>query len=98
MEKGKKNIMKITAKNRTSSSYRFTVDIVDGKVASNDTAIVNDLKAVVKTINKAYKNMGAKARYRVKLCGRGPRPSYRYQASLPLPMSKTADVYVYRYV
>lgn len=94
--------MKITSQNRTSDSYRFTVKMIDGKVAPEDQRIVEELKALIKESNKVragYSNMfGSSSIYkprRVKLQGRGPRPSRRFHQSLPLSMATHADVYVY---
>lgn len=83
--------MKITSANRTSTSYRITVDMVDGQVAPNDLDAVQDLRALVKKHNSLP---GSNKLY-VKLQGRGPRPSRRYHQSLPLGMATSADVYVY---
>ncbi len=83
--------MKMTTDNRTSSSYRMTVDMVDGQVAPNDLGAVQDLRALVKKHNSLP---GSNKMY-VKLQGRGPRPSRRYHQSLPLGMATSADVYVY---
>lgn len=73
-----------------TSAYRFTVRMINGKVATEDQASVDGLRTVVKLGNSAFDT----TQY-VKLQGRGPRPSPRYHQSLPLSMAKTADVYVY---
>ena len=73
-----------------TSAYRFTVRMINGKVAPEDQAAVDGLRTVVKLGNTAF----GTTQY-VKLQGRGPRPSRRYHQSLPLSMATTADVYVY---
>ena len=78
--------------NRTSA-YRFTVRMINGKVAPEDQAAVDGLRTVVKLGNIAFGEFEPQ-KY-VKLQGRGPRPSRRYHQSLPLSMAETADVYVY---
>ena len=79
---------------RTSTSYRFTVKMIDGKVAPEDQAAVDGLRLVVKMANLAFGDFEPK-RY-VKLQGRGHRRGvYRYNQSLPLKYATTADVYVY---
>lgn len=83
--------MKITTDNRHSSSYRMTVNMVNGKVSPEDLGLVQDLRALVKKHNSLP---GSDKMY-VKLQGRGPRPSRRYHQSLPLGMATSADVYVY---
>ena len=69
-----------------TNAYVMTVDLVNGKA---DDEILNLVKMLVRLENK-YK--GTK-KY-VKLQGRGPRLG-RYNQSLPLPLAKTADVYIY---
>jgi len=71
-----------------STNYVMTVDLVNGK--ANDE-ILNLVRMLVRLENKYT---GSK-KY-VKLHGRGPRLGIRrYQATLPLTLAKTADVYVY---
>lgn len=69
-----------------TNAYVMTVDLVNGKA---DDEVLNLVRMLVRLENK-YK--GTK-KY-VKLQGRGPRLG-RYNQSLPLPLSKTADVYIY---
>ena len=83
--------MTYTSSNRQSTSYRFTVKMVDGKPAPEDQAAVDGLRTVCKLSNTAYGTT-----YYVKLQGRGHRRGvYRYNQSLPLKYATTADVYVY---
>lgn len=88
--------MKFTSQNRSSTSYRMTVKMSDGQVASEDQNAVSELRTLIKNRNTQYRKYGfsAKQMY-VKLQGRGPRPSRRFHQSLPLGMAVTADVYVY---
>ena len=80
-------------KNRTSS-YKFTVEMKNGKPSGEGATLVEALRSLVKLSNST---LGTN-KY-VKLQGRGPRPSRRYHQSLPLGMAVTADVYVYdRYI
>jgi hypothetical protein len=72
-----------TTKNRHSTAYRFTVKMIDGKVAPEDQSSVNALRT------------GKNSNEYVKLQGRGPRPSRRYHQALNLSMSTSADVYIY---
>jgi hypothetical protein len=72
-----------TTKNRHSTAYRFTVKMIDGKVAPEDQSSVNALRT------------GKNSNEYVKLQGRGARPSRRYHQALPLSMSTSADVYIY---
>lgn len=69
-----------------TNTYVMTVDLVNGKA---DDEVLNLVKMLVRLENKYT---GSK-KY-VKLQGRGPRLG-RYNQSLPLPLAKTADVYVY---
>jgi hypothetical protein len=71
-----------------TSNYVMTVDLENGK--ANDE-ILNLVRMLVRLENKYT---GSK-KY-VKLQGRGPRlGNHRYNQFLPLPLAKTADVYVY---
>ena len=71
-----------------TTAYVMTVDLVNGKA---DNEVLNLVKMLVRLANK---NTGSK-KY-VKLQGRGPRlGNRRYNQSLPLPLAKTADVYIY---
>jgi hypothetical protein len=71
-----------------TSNYVMTVDLVNGK--ANDE-VLNLVRMLVRLENKYT---GSK-KY-VKLHGRGPRRGIAsYRATLPLPLAKTADVYVY---
>lgn len=71
-----------------TSNYVMTVELENGK--ANDE-VLNLVKMLVRLENKYT---GSK-KY-VKLQGRGPRlGNRRYNQSLPLPLAKTADVYVY---
>lgn len=71
-----------------TNTYVMTVDLENGK--ANDE-VLNLVKMLVRLENKYT---GSK-KY-VKLQGRGPRlGNRRYNQSLPLPLAKTADVYVY---
>lgn len=84
--------MKYTSRNRMSQSYRFTVKMIDGKVAPEDAEFVENLRTVCKRNNKKYGTTDY-----VKLQGRGHRCGvYRYNQSLPLPLATSADVYVYK--
>lgn len=96
--------MKITSQNRTSTSYRFTVKMVDGQIAPEDQEFVSELRALIKKTNAEFSNYTSYKPQRVKLQGRGPRAaqsrrdygySTRYDQSLPLGLATTADVYVY---
>jgi hypothetical protein len=69
-----------------TNAYVMTVDLVNGKA---DNEFLNLVRILVSISNK-YK--GTK-KY-VKLQGRGPRLG-KYNQSLPLPLAKTADVYIY---
>lgn len=83
--------MMYTSENRRSTSYRFTVRMVNGEVAPEDQASVDGLRTVVKLNNTAYGTT-----YYVKLQGRGHRYGVRrWNQSLPLNMATSADVYVY---
>lgn len=82
--------MKITSQNRSSTSYRMTVKMVNGQVAPEDAIAVAELRQLIKQNNTLFNS-----KLYVKLQGRGPRPSRRYHQSLPLSMAATADVYVY---
>ena len=74
-----------------SSSYRFTVQMQNGKPVSQHAHLVEALR---KTISVEDSWNGTQ-RY-VKLQGRGPRLGNRsYSKSLPLTLSVYADVYVY---
>jgi len=83
-----------TTKNRNSTSYQFTVRMVEGKPIAEDQAAVDGLRTVVKLNNTAFPD--DKQRY-VKLQGRGPRGhnGRMYNQGLPLPYATHADVYVY---
>jgi len=71
-----------------TSNYVMTVELENGK--ANDE-VLNLVKMLVRLENKYT---GSK-KY-VKLQGRGPRlGNRRYNQSLPLPLAKTADVYIY---
>ena len=71
-----------------TTNYVMTVKLENGK--ANDE-VLNLVKMLVRLENKYT---GSK-KY-VKLQGRGPRlGNRRYNQSLPLPLAKTADVYVY---
>jgi len=94
--------MKFTSKNRTSTSYRMTVKMVNGQVAPEDALAVQELRTLISNNNNGVYAWMPK-QY-VKLQGRGPRASvarraYKYprayDQSLPLPLAETADVYVY---
>ena len=82
-----------TTKNRYSTSYRFTVEMANGKPVGNDKTLVADLRATVKDLNK-----DTTCKSYVKLQGRGHRQGIqRYDMSLPLKYATHADVYVYDY-
>ena len=71
-----------------TSNYVMTVELENGK--ANDE-VLNLVKMLVRLENKYT---GSK-KY-VKLQGRVPRlDNRRYNQTLPLPLAKTADVYVY---
>lgn len=71
-----------------TTNYVMTVELENGK--ANDE-VLNLVKMLVRLENKYT---GSK-KY-VKLQGRGPRlGNRRYNQSLPLPLAKTADVYIY---
>jgi hypothetical protein len=79
----------IIKENRTVS-YLGTVDLSNDE----DMSLVKGIRRLVKEANKKQA-FGKKPMY-VKLQGRGPRLGvYRYNQSLPLSLSKTADVYLY---
>jgi hypothetical protein len=88
--------MKITSANRTSTSYRFTVKMVNGQIAPEDKESVEEMRNIIKNRNAEYRKyrFSAPQKY-VKLQGRGPRQSRRYHQALPLGMATSADVYVY---
>jgi hypothetical protein len=66
----------------------MTVDLENGK--AND-----DLLTLVRTLIRLENKYTGSKKY-VKLQGRGPRlGNRRYNQSLPLPLAKTADVYIY---
>lgn len=69
-----------------TTNYVMTVDLENGK--AND-----DLLTLVRTLVRLENKYTGSKKY-VKLQGRGPRLG-RYNQSLPLTLSKTADVYVY---
>lgn len=71
-----------------TTNYVMTVELENGK--ANDE-VLNLVKMLVRLENKYT---GSK-KY-AKLQGRGPRlGNRRYNQSLPLPLAKTADVYIY---
>jgi hypothetical protein len=77
-------------KENRSESYIGTIDLSNGE----DVSLVKGIRKLVKEANRD-KAFGPKAMY-VKLQGRGPRLGvYQYNQSLPLSLSKTADVYLY---
>jgi hypothetical protein len=66
----------------------MTVELENGK--AND-----DLLTLVRTLIRLENKYTGSKKY-VKLQGRGPRlGNRRYNQSLPLPLAKTADVYIY---
>jgi hypothetical protein len=78
-------------KNRTDA-YRFTVQMENGKPIAEQNHLVQALRAVI----AAEDTWNGTKRY-VKLQGRGPRfGNRRYNQSLPLGLSVSADVYVYQ--
>jgi hypothetical protein len=91
--------MKITSKNRSSQSYRFTVNMVNGQVSPEDQPILDQLKDIVRNYNNEIDCYGymRNRKQRVKLQGRGPRNhnGRKYTTGLPLSLSTHADVYVY---
>jgi hypothetical protein len=79
----------IIKENRTVS-YIGTVDLSNDE----DMSLVKGIRSLVKEANKKQA-FGKRPMY-VKLQGRGPRLGIRrYNDSLPLTLSKTADVYLY---
>jgi hypothetical protein len=71
-----------------TTNYVMTVDLENGK--AND-----DLLTLVRTLIRLENKYTGSKKY-VKLQGRGPRlGNRRYNQSLPLPLAKTADVYIY---
>jgi hypothetical protein len=81
----------IIKENRTVS-YIGTVDLSNNE----DMSLVKGIRRLVKEANKKQA-FGKKPMY-VKLQGRGHRMGlYRYNQSLPLKFSDTADVYIYSY-
>ena len=79
----------VIKENRTDS-YIGTVDLSD----SQDLALVKNIRKLVTEANRA-KAFGPRSMY-VKLQGRGHRMGkLRYNQSLPLSFSKTADIYLY---
>jgi hypothetical protein len=71
-----------------TSNYVMTVELENGK--AND-----DLLTLVRTLIRLENKYTGSKKY-VKLQGRGPRlGNRRYNQSLPLPLAKTADVYIY---
>jgi hypothetical protein len=77
-------------KENRSESYIGTIDLSNDE----DVSLVKGIRKLVKEAN-LKRAFGPKAMY-VKLQGRGPRLGvYQYNQSLPLSLSKTADVYLY---
>ena len=78
---------------RYSKSYYATVEMVDGKVAPHDQAVLDGIKMVV-YLNNAT---GVGEPKRVKLQGRGQRAhdGKKYNMTLPLKYAQRADIYVY---
>ena len=67
--------MKFTSKNRTSTSYRMTVKMVNGQVHPDDMEAVKNIRDLIKNANseiRRYNWSFVKPQY-VKLQGRGPR-------------------------
>lgn len=84
--------MIITTENRTSTAYVGTVDLRDDA----DMKMVKNIRNMVKDANKHMRDSSNMKRLYVKLQGRGHRRGIRrYNQSLPLSLSDTADVYIY---
>lgn len=84
--------MIITTENRTSTAYIGTVDLRDDA----DMKMVKKIRNMVKEANAHMRDSSNSKRLYVKLQGRGHRRGIRrYNQSLPLSLSDTADVYIY---
>lgn len=94
--------MKNSQNTRSSTSYKVTVKMIDGKVAPEDKAVLEAIKLDVKKWNSSVDSAD---KLRVQLKGRGPRAVYSaadfggrrrcYDQGLPLKYATHADVYVY---
>jgi hypothetical protein len=90
---------------RYSSSYRFTVRMINGQVAPEDQAAVDGLRTVVKLGNLAYDNAPRYVKLQGRLGENNPNAwKYRQRRNggiygraqcVRLPDAATADVYVY---
>ena len=84
--------MIITTQNRRSDAYVGTIDLRD----QADMKIVADIRKIVKEANMHMRDSSNTKRLYVKLQGRGHRQGIRrYNQSLPLSLSDTADIYIY---
>lgn len=82
----------IIKENRNSDFYVGTVKLDD----IDDMKVVMKIRSIVKEANAHLRNSNNPKRLYVKLQGRGWRMGIRrYNQSLPLSFSETADVYVY---
>lgn len=84
--------MIITTQNRKSDAYVGTINLRD----ESDMKIVANIRQMVKEANTHLRDSDNFKRLYVKLQGRGWRQGQRrYNQSLPLSLSITADVYIY---
>lgn len=82
----------IIKENRRSDAYIGTVDLSNPQ----DMKMVSKIRGMVKEANLHMRDSDNPKRLYVKLQGRGWRMGIRrYNQSLPLPFSETADVYIY---
>lgn len=86
--------MPIEIKNtRESNSYVGTFNLEDPVEVKE----IENIRAIVKHLNKDLKQNGYFYRFYVKLQGRGYRQGVRrYNQSLPLSLSKKVDAYIYK--
>jgi len=72
---------------RESDSYFGTFDPLD--------PAIEDLRGLVRSMNRMLKEGGREERYYVKLHGRGPRRG-KYISELPLKFAERVDAYIYQ--
>jgi hypothetical protein len=74
---------------RNSEAYFDTFDPVD--------PAIDDLRDLVRSVNKMLKKSGRGERYYVKLHARGHRQGVRrYRSELPLKFADRIDAYIYQ--
>ena len=80
------------SKNRTDA-YIGTFDYG----SADDMLQLEEVRGMVKNMNKMLREDGYDYRFRVKCQGRGHRHGVRrYCRSLPLPLAERVDAYIYR--